>query len=195
MKTFKKIGMAMLAMFVLAGCGSNKKATNPSYSQSQHADETDIAIPCYDESRSTPDFYRELGIGTEANPQSARDQAVKSAKATFVSRANPENKKVIELKRNGFCFEGEFKIPQDCYYDIIIRLDWDTVYREDTLEIRSMNKPPQLVGDITEVKVNKGKTITVSDIYQYVADEENDKILFDDFEYDMNDGYADTDED
>ena len=102
--------------------------------------------------------------------------AVKSAKATFVSRANPENKKVIELKRNGFCFEGEFKIPQDCYYDIIIRLDWDTVYREDTLEIRSMNKPPQLVGDIPEVKVNKGKTITVSDIYQYVADEENDKI-------------------
>ena len=27
------------------------------------------------------------------------------------------------------------------------------------------------------------------------VDEENDKILFDDFEYDMNDGYADTDED
>lgn len=86
MKTLVKCGMAMLAMFLLVGCGSNKKATNPSYSQSQQEDETEITIPCYDESRSTPDFYRELGIGTEANPQSARDQAVKSAKAMVKTR-------------------------------------------------------------------------------------------------------------
>ena len=102
--------------------------------------------------------------------------AVKSAKAICVPRANPENKKEITLVRDGFSFVGSFIIPEDCFYDITIRLDWDTVYREDTLEVKSSNKPLYIVGDIPEIKVNKNKTVTVDDVYQYVADSENDKI-------------------
>lgn len=37
MKTFKKIGMAMLAMLVLAGCGSNKKATTQANNKSANS--------------------------------------------------------------------------------------------------------------------------------------------------------------
>lgn len=102
--------------------------------------------------------------------------AVKSAVAVCVPRANPENKKTINLKRNGLSFTGSFTIPQDCYYDITIRLDWDTVYREDTLEIQSSNKPPVIRGEIPDVKLNKKKTVVLNDIYQYVSDAENDKI-------------------
>lgn len=102
--------------------------------------------------------------------------AVTDATATCVSRANPDDKKVIQLKREGRSFVGSFTIPEDCYYDITIRLDWDTVYREDTLTIMSSNSPVKLVKDIDDVKVNKGKTITLDNIYQYVQDEENDPI-------------------
>ncbi len=103
--------------------------------------------------------------------------AVKSAKAICVPRVNPENKKEVTLKREGMAFVGNFIIPEDCFYDITIRLDWDTVYREDTtLEVRSNNKPLELVSDIPEVKVNKGKTFIIENIYQYVSDDEKDKI-------------------
>lgn len=102
--------------------------------------------------------------------------AVKSAKAICVPRADPENKKTVALERDGLSFVGSFIIPQDCYYDITIRLDWDTVYREDTLEIQSSNKPLYLKSEVPNVKVNKNKTAIVSDIYQYVADDEKDAI-------------------
>lgn len=103
-------------------------------------------------------------------------EAVTSATAVCVSRANPDDKKVIQLTREGRSFTGSFIIPEDCYYDITIRLDWDTVYREDTLTVMSSNTPVKLVKDIDDVKVNKGKTITLDNIYQYVHDEENDPI-------------------
>ncbi len=103
--------------------------------------------------------------------------AVKSATAVCVPRANPDNKKVINLNRDGMAFTGSFIIPQDCYYDITIRLDWDTVYREDTLEVRSSNKPVYLKGELPDIKVNKNKTVTLDNIYQYVADDENDTVV------------------
>lgn len=113
--------------------------------------------------------------GVDLNDTAIYD-SVKSATAVCVPRANPENKKIITLQRDGLSYVGSFVIPQDCYYDITIRLDWDTVYREDTLEIRSNNKPLYIKGQIPDVKVNKNKTITLSDIYQYVDDDEKDKI-------------------
>lgn len=102
--------------------------------------------------------------------------AVTSATAVCVSRANKNDKKTITLTRDGRSFVGSFVIPEDSYYDITIRLDWDTVYREDTLTVMSSNTPVKLVKDIDDIKVNKGKTITIDDIYQYVHDEENDPI-------------------
>ena len=103
--------------------------------------------------------------------------AVKSATAVCVPRTNPENKKIVTLARDGYAFTGSFVIPQDCCYDITVRLDWETVYREDTLEIQSSNKPLYQAGEFPGVvKVNKNKTATLTDIYQYVQDDENDKI-------------------
>lgn len=102
--------------------------------------------------------------------------AVTSATAVCVSRVNPDEKKTITLTRDGRSFIGSFTIPEDCFYDITIRLDWDTVYREDTLTIASSNKPVTLVKDIDNVVVNKKKSVAVSDIFQYVSDDENDDI-------------------
>lgn len=102
--------------------------------------------------------------------------AVKSATATCIPRANPDNKKIITLQRDGMAFTGDFTIPQDCYYDITVRLDWDTVYREAALEIGSNNRPPYMNADIPTVKVNKNKTATLSNIYQFVTDDENDPV-------------------
>ena len=124
----------------------------------------------------------EVGIKTwlTYDGQNLNDEAiyaaVKSATAVCVPRANPENKKIIQLQRDGLSFVGSFVIPQDCFYDITIRLDWDTVYREDTLEIQSSNKPLFIKSELPDVKVNKNKTFTLSDIYQYVDDDEKDKI-------------------
>ena len=124
----------------------------------------------------------EVGIKTwlTYDGQNLNDEAiyaaVKSATAVCVPRANPENKKIIQLQRDGLSFVGSFVIPQDCFYDITIRLDWDTVYREDTLEIQSSNKPLFVKGELPDVKVNKNKTVTLTDIYQYVDDDEKDKI-------------------
>ena len=103
-------------------------------------------------------------------------EAVTSATAVCVSRANPDDKRTVKLTREGRAFTGSFVIPEDCYYDITIRLDWDTVYREDTLTVMSSNTPVQLVKDIDDVQVDKGKTITLDNIFQYVHDEENDPI-------------------
>ena len=102
--------------------------------------------------------------------------AVTSATAVCVSRANKNDRKTITLIRDGRSFTGSFVIPEDSYYDITIRLDWDTVYREDTLTVMSSNTPVKLVKDIDDIKVNKGKTVTLDNIYQYVYDEENDPI-------------------
>ncbi len=105
--------------------------------------------------------------------------AVNSATAICVPRANPKDKIAVDLTREGMAFVGSFVIPQDCYYDITIRIDWDTVYRENTLEVRSSNKPAYFKdadGFPEVVKVNKRKTVSLDNIYQYVIDDENDEI-------------------
>ena len=113
--------------------------------------------------------------GTDITEDGIYD-SVKSATAVLVSRANPDDEKTIELTREGYSFVGNFTILEDSYYDITIRLDWDTVYREDTLTVASSNKPVELVKNIETADVNKNKTIEINDIYQYVKDDENDAI-------------------
>ena len=112
----------------------------------------------------------------ESLAEEAIYDAVTSAEAICVSRADPNDKKTIQLSRDGLSFVGSFTIPEDCFYDITVRLDWDTVYREDTLTVASSNKPLYLTGQFPDVRVNTKKTFKISNIYQYVADDENDAI-------------------
>lgn len=99
-----------------------------------------------------------------------------SATATCVSRADQNDVQTVQLTRDGNAFTGSFTIPEDCYYDVTIRLDWDTVYREDTLTVASSNKPVTLVNDMEDVSVNKNKTVEITDIYKYVNDDEGDAV-------------------
>ena len=102
--------------------------------------------------------------------------AVTSARVILVSRRDPNDRTEIPLVLGDHEFTGSFVIPEDCVYDATIRLDWDTVYREDTITIHSSNRPLELVKPIEDVSVNKNKTITIDNILQYVRDDENDEI-------------------
>ena len=113
--------------------------------------------------------------GADLDDEAVYD-AVTSAQAKCVSRADPDDVKIIDLQRDGKSFVGSFVIPEDSFYDIYIRLDWDTVYREDQLTVMSSNKPVSLMRDIESVEVNKGKTVVIDNIYQYVYDDENDPV-------------------
>lgn len=104
-------------------------------------------------------------------------EAATSATATFVSRADEQDVTVVDLKREGTIFKGDFTVPADSFYDITIRISWDTVYREDKLTVMSSNRPLELVGEIEDVVLNKNKSVTIDNIYQYVYDEENDPIV------------------
>lgn len=123
-----------------------------------------------------------IGIKTylSYNGQQLTDKAlydtVTSAQAVCVSHANPDDKKVITLTRDDLSFVGSFTIPEDSFYDITIRLEWKSLYREDTLTVASTNGPVVLVKEIGDVKVNKGKTIQINDLYTYVKDPENDPV-------------------
>ena len=90
MKRLNKLGMAMLAMLVLAGCGSNKQATmtpnNPASNTQAKLPGNRVAIPCVDASMDDDDYFRDLGIGTSINKQSARKAAVEAAKSMIKSR-------------------------------------------------------------------------------------------------------------
>lgn len=80
--------MAMLAMLAFAGCGSNKQATNNNYSNNTQSELPGkrVAIPCVDASMDDDDYFRDLGIGTSINKQSARKAAVEAAKSMIKSR-------------------------------------------------------------------------------------------------------------
>ena len=117
--------------------------------------------------------------GNKISEQAIYD-AVKSATATCTSRMDPNDVTVVDLVKNGTTFEGSFTVHQDSYYDILVRMEWDSVYREDTLEIGSSNKPLYFkdnnnVSVIEDVTVNKGKTVIIDDIFEYVKDDENDE--------------------
>lgn len=90
MKRLNKIGMAMLAMLALAGCGSNKQATtvtnNPASNTQAELPGKRMMIPCVDASMDDDDYFRDLGIGTNINKQSARKAAVEAAKSMIKSR-------------------------------------------------------------------------------------------------------------
>lgn len=90
MKRLNKIGMAMLAMLALAGCGSNKQATtvtnNPANNTQAELPGKRMMIPCVDASMDDDDYFRDLGIGTNINKQSARKAAVEAAKSMIKSR-------------------------------------------------------------------------------------------------------------
>lgn len=90
MSRLSKLGMAMLAMLAFAGCGSSKQATttttNPSTSTQSALPGQRVAIPCVDASMDDDDYFRDLGIGTSINKQSARKAAVEAAKSMIKSR-------------------------------------------------------------------------------------------------------------
>lgn len=103
MKTLRKLSFAMIIALAFASCGSNKQVANPTPQQQQAVQQPTqqptqkptqgpperqvVEMPCKKEARSTPEYYRELGIGTHPNnEQSARDQALKSAKEMLKTR-------------------------------------------------------------------------------------------------------------
>ena len=90
MNRLSKFGMAMLAMLALAGCGSNKQAsTTNNYSASNTQAELPgkrMMLPCVDASMDDNEYFRDLGIGTSINKQSARKAAVEASKSMIKSR-------------------------------------------------------------------------------------------------------------
>lgn len=103
--------------------------------------------------------------------------SVKKAEATFVSRADADNPKVITLSQvEPNRFSGDFTVSKDSYYDVLIRLDWDAVYRENTMTIQSSNKALELVRDINDVVVIKGRDLYIDNLAAYTQDFENDSI-------------------
>ena len=91
MKTLSKFGMAMLAMLALAGCGSKKQATTttnnyPASNTQAELPGKRMMLPCVDASMDDDDYFRDLGIGTSINKQSARKAAVEASKSMIKSR-------------------------------------------------------------------------------------------------------------
>ena len=102
---------------------------------------------------------------------------VTKATATYVPRANPQNVKTIDLDKGDLCFTGSFVIDEECIYDVTIRLESGSFYRECHMIIESSNQPLELVSDIGTVELNVGKSATVEDIYSHVRDLEGDSIV------------------
>jgi len=91
MRTFRMFGMALLAMVLLASCGSSKKATSNNNAQNNNAAITEgvrVMLPCISDSYDDKDYFRDLGIGTALNPQMARKAAVKAAQSMVKERLN-----------------------------------------------------------------------------------------------------------
>lgn len=101
---------------------------------------------------------------------------ITKASATYVPRAHSDNVQTISLTRDDLGFTGKFVIEEECIYDVTVKIESGSFYREDTLTIKSNNHPLELVSDIDTVEVNKGKTVSIEDIYSHVYDQEGDKI-------------------
>lgn len=82
MSTLRKLGMAMLIALAFAGCKSKKEVT-PSFINNEA---TRVTVPCVDASYDDADYFRDLGIGTSLNKQSARDAALKGSKEMILNR-------------------------------------------------------------------------------------------------------------
>lgn len=102
---------------------------------------------------------------------------VTNATLTYIPRANPQNGKTIKLTKNGLSFSGDFTIEEECIYDVVIRIESGSFFRECTLMIKSSNQPLELVSDIEKVDVNLNKSVNIDDIYAHVRDLEGDTII------------------
>lgn len=82
MKTLRKLSFAMIIALAFASCGSEKQMANnqPTNNQQNGSHRQKREIPCYKESRSDPNYFRELGVGTSVNEGSAKLAALENAK-------------------------------------------------------------------------------------------------------------------
>ena len=72
--------MAMLAMLAFAGCGSNKQAAETYKApQGTISPGVEMVMPCAAESKSDANYFRELGVGNDADKQQARLKAITGA--------------------------------------------------------------------------------------------------------------------
>ena len=102
---------------------------------------------------------------------------VTSATATFASRLNPNDVQTVTLNRDGNSFVGTFRVPQDAFYDVTVRLEWNSAFREDSsLVIRSSNRPLEIVESMEDLRLYKGKVLEVPDLLGFIHDDEGDKI-------------------
>ena len=90
MKKLQLFGMAAVFAIAFASCGSEKEMTTPAPApQPQKIQEgVSVMLPCLDSSYDDDDYYRDLGIGTDLNPQMARKAAVKAAQSMVKERLN-----------------------------------------------------------------------------------------------------------
>lgn len=90
MKTLAKFGMAMMIALAFVGCKSNQQTTSSknNYSNNTQAElpGKKMVLPCVDASMDDDDYFRDLGIGTSINKQSARKAAVEASKSMIKSR-------------------------------------------------------------------------------------------------------------
>ena len=83
MKKLHLLGMAAVFAVAFASCGSEKQMTNqtPAPQPQKIQEGVSVTLPCLDSSYDNDDYYRDLGIGTDLNPQMARKAAVKAAQS------------------------------------------------------------------------------------------------------------------
>lgn len=87
MKRLSRIGMAMLAMLAFAGCGSNKQiAETYKAPQGTISPGVEMVMPCAAESKSDANYFRELGVGNDADKQQARLKAITGANRMLSQR-------------------------------------------------------------------------------------------------------------
>lgn len=101
---------------------------------------------------------------------------ITKASAICIPRAHPDNIQKISLTRDGLGFTGKFVIEEECVYDVTVKIESGSFYREKTLTIKSSNHPLELVSNIDNVEVNKGEMVTIQNIMSHVYDQEGDTI-------------------
>ncbi len=89
-KTFQIFSVALIFTLVSACGSSNKTGQTPQVTQSNVQNNggfgVSVTMPCKDKSYDDSEFFRELGMGTNMNPQNARTAAFQSAKSLINAR-------------------------------------------------------------------------------------------------------------
>ena len=99
MKTLRRLSFAMIIALAFASCGSKKEIvyvqqpsvqppqqTIPAPDQTPKQPGTRIITPCYEESRSDKDFYREIGVFAATDKGEARKGALLQANQLLRNR-------------------------------------------------------------------------------------------------------------